>query len=45
MVKRFKLWNRWRKNSLNNWTHKLLVLFGLVESPTFALFCSIENAE
>lgn len=29
-----KTWNRWRKSSLNNPIHKILVLFGKY-SPTF----------
>lgn len=31
-----KDWNAWRKHSLNNWVHKLLVLLGIRKSPTFA---------
>lgn len=35
MFKHFKLWNDWRKHNLNNTFHKILVLFGIIKSPTF----------
>lgn len=35
MTKHFKLWNRWRKKSADHWFTKLLVLFGVIQSPTF----------
>lgn len=35
---RFRRWNAWRKCNLNTWPHKLGVLFGLSNSPTFELF-------
>lgn len=35
MLKRFIIWNYWRKNNLNTKLHKLLVLFNLTNSPTF----------
>lgn len=35
LKKHFKKWNGWRKHSLNSKFHKLLVLFGIVKSPTF----------
>ena len=31
----FKTWNRWRKLNLNNPIHKILVLLGVVRSPTY----------
>lgn len=40
----FRLWNRWRKRNLNGSVYKLLVLFGLVHSPTFDSFVIIEEA-
>lgn len=39
MIKRFKLWNGWRKNSLDHWITKLLILFNIVKSPTFLQYC------
>lgn len=35
VIEYIKMWNRWRKRSLNGLGHKILVLFGLRESPTF----------
>lgn len=35
MLKRFIIWNYWRKNNLNTKFHKLLVLVNLFSSPTF----------
>ena len=35
-IKRFKKWNKWRKHCLNGVLHKVLVLFGVIESPTFS---------
>lgn len=32
-----KRWNKWKKNNINSWIHKLLVLFRLRTSPTFVL--------
>lgn len=29
-------WNRWRKRNANGHLHHILVLLGVVESPTFA---------
>lgn len=37
-IRHFKKWNEWRKHSLNSWLHDILVLFGIIHSPTFALF-------
>ncbi len=31
----FRRWKKWKKNCLNGWVHKLLVLLGLSFSPTF----------
>lgn len=30
-------WNRWRKHNTNGLAHHILVLFGVVHSPTFEL--------
>lgn len=35
LLYRIRVWNYWRKRSLNTKLHKLLVLFGLRHSPTF----------
>lgn len=35
LILHIKLWNSWRKRSLNGNFYKLLVLFGLTNSPTF----------
>lgn len=45
MIRRFKLWNEWRKNCLNGHLHKFLVLIGLVRSPTFHLFVTFKDWE
>lgn len=37
MKERFKDWNKWRKDNLNGKLHQLLVLFGIIKSPTFEL--------
>lgn len=37
-MRRIKQWNRWRKNCINPWYYKLLVLFGIIKSPTFEIF-------
>ena len=43
IIHHFKLWNKWRKNCLNGWFHKIMVLLGLRYSPTFDQFQSIEK--
>lgn len=35
LIRHVKQWNRWRKHNMNPWYHKLLVLLGIVHSPTF----------
>lgn len=42
IVEHFVRWNNWRKHSLNTPLHKLLVLLGLVYSPTFAMYDVLE---
>ena len=32
---RFKVWNKWRKYNSNSRLYHVLVLFGIIESPTF----------
>lgn len=34
IIHHIKVWNRWRKRSLNSKMHKFLVLIGLANSPT-----------
>lgn len=34
VVDHFRRWNIWRKRSLNKPLYKLLVLFGVIKSPT-----------
>lgn len=33
--KRYKLWKKWKKHNLNSRAYQYLVLFGVIESPTF----------
>lgn len=35
IVKHIKRWNVWRKHNNNGILHKVLVLFGIIKSPTF----------
>lgn len=37
LINHIRIWNEWRKKSLNSRRYKLKVLFGLVNSPTFQL--------
>lgn len=45
IIKHIKRWNEWRKESLNNPVQKLLVLFKVIESPTFKHFWSKDDAK
>jgi len=45
LIRHFKRWNLWRKNCVNGWTHKLLVLIGLQHSPTYELYLLEEEVE
>ena len=45
MIKHFKRWNDWRKHNSNSRFYKLLVLLGIVKSPTFALYLTEEESE
>lgn len=38
LIRHIKIWNRWRKFNSNSWYYKLLVLFGVVVSPTFIAY-------
>ena len=35
IIKHIKRWNVWRKHNNNGIVHKILVLFGIIKSPTF----------
>ena len=37
LIKHIRRWNVWRKYNINGPIHKLLVLLGIIKSPTFAL--------
>ena len=37
MIRHIKVWNAWRKRNLNGKLHKVLVLLGLIKSPTLEL--------
>jgi hypothetical protein len=43
--KHFQRWNEWRTYNSNSKFHKILVLFGLVKSPTFELFFTNDEAK
>ena len=45
LIKHIKRWNEWRKVCLNNPVHKLLVLFKVIESPTFYHFWTEDDAK
>lgn len=36
LVRHIRKWNYWRKRNTNGSLHHILVLFGIVKSPTFA---------
>lgn len=37
IIKHIKRWNVWRKHNKNSIAHKILVLFGIIKSPTLNL--------
>jgi hypothetical protein len=43
IIKHIKRWNVWRKHNTNGFAHKILVLFGIIKSPTF--YCTMTNEE
>ena len=45
LKKHLKKWNGWRKHSLNSKFHKLLVLLGIIKSPTFDLYFTKEELD
>ena len=44
-IKHIKRWNEWRKHNGNSSLHKLLVLLGIVKSPTFSHTFTKEECE
>ena len=38
MLDHIRRWNIWRKHCLNGPIYKILVLFGVIKSPTMAFF-------
>lgn len=40
LIKHIKRWNLWRKHSMDSVIHKLLVLFKIIDSPTFGAICA-----
>lgn len=36
IIRHIKRWNIWRKKNTNGKLHHILVLFGIIKSPTFA---------
>lgn len=37
LIKHIRRWNHWRKHNLNSPLYHILVLFGIVKSPTMCL--------
>ena len=45
LIQHIKRWNEWRKGCLNNPVYKFLVLFRVIDSPTFRHFWSEDDAK
>lgn len=45
IIKHIKRWNVWRKHNVNSKLHKILVLFGIIKSPTLAFTLIPEEYE
>ena len=43
ILKHIERWNVWRKYNNNSIAHKILVLFGIIKSPTF--YCAMTKEE
>lgn len=43
LKRHFKKWLEWRQSNRNSKLHQLLVLLGLIQSPTFILFWTKEE--
>lgn len=44
-IEHIKRWNVWRKHNKNSIAHKILVLFGIIKSPTFFCTWTAEEAQ
>ena len=45
VIHNFKLWNQWRKHNTNSKVYKLLILLGIVNSPSFVYWDEWQKAE
>lgn len=45
LINHIKRWNAWRKHCLNGKMYKVLVLIGLLKSPTLALTLTEEECQ
>lgn len=45
IIKHIKRWNVWRKHNVNSKLHKILVLFGIIKSPTLVFTLIPEEYE
>ena len=45
LIKHIKRWNRWRKYNTNSKLHKLLVLLGIIKSPTMVFWFPVDEWE
>lgn len=45
VIKHIRRWNYWRKNNSNGRFYKILVLFGMVKSPTMVIVLLPEEIE
>lgn len=45
VIKHIRRWNYWRKNNSNGRFYKILVLFGMVKSPTMVTVLLPEEKE
>lgn len=45
VIKHIRRWNYWRKNNSNGRLHKLLVLLGVIKSPTMVTVLLPEEKE
>lgn len=44
MIKHFKRWNKWRKGSADSTFHKILVLLGIIKSPSYYMVNGFHDA-
>jgi len=45
LIEHIKRWNVWRKYNKNGIVHKILVLFGIIYSPTFFYTWTADEAQ